>query len=699
MSLGRAQRACLLSAAYTVLAIIATYPLVYHFGTHFVGDEGGDAKIYLWSYWWVERAIFQLSASPFQTSEIFHPLGIGLSLHTLGFLQGLFIVPLRAFLGEIAGVNLLLLWTFIASAGFTYALARRVGASEGGAFLAGVVFAFCPYRLSRLAGHYDLLGTEWIPLFVLALLAVMEHERFSLGRIVLAAGAAAACGYTALSYLVFLGLFTLLVLAHQYPRWRELVPRALCLLAILVSLLSPLLLQMWTDLSSWTYPPYPGAEKFAADAAAYFVPGEGQSLMGSLFGRAFDPNVTETTVFAGYLVSAMAVAALVRFLAHRDRRFSLWLLAAGVFFVLSLGSVLSIGGHSTAIPLPFRLVSALPLLDQLRAPSRFSVVVMLSLAVVVALMWTDWTRRLRGTQALVTTALVSGLVLAEYVAWPTPLFEPNFHPVYEQIAPSPRSSAVVEIPGIEQDPADVMFHQRVHGKPVFVGTAARVPVEKSEYYQGLHLVRPLIDLRKGKLELTPDLLNREREHAPHAARFLDVGFLVVHKAYAKRGVIDFVEEVLPVERAFEDDELVLLETRVAELPENPRTIDAAASISRQHFEAGWLAPEREADGSGFRWAHRARSTILFRRPEERASELVVVVAPLEGLKQRVVLRLEGAARTTVVLKEGWQEMRVPLPSVAPEGVERLWLHWSALERASERDPRRLAARVREVRFE
>ena len=80
---------------YTALTILFTYPLVWFLGTHHVGQDGGDARIYLWNLWWVDQAVTELHANPFETDFIFYPLGIGLSLHTLGFFQGLLFIPLN----------------------------------------------------------------------------------------------------------------------------------------------------------------------------------------------------------------------------------------------------------------------------------------------------------------------------------------------------------------------------------------------------------------------------------------------------------------------------------------------------------------------------------------------------------------------------------------------------------------------------
>jgi hypothetical protein len=130
-----------------------------------------------------------------------------------------------------------------------------------------MAFAFCPYRLARLAGHYDLLGTEWIPLYVLALFKLAETERVSIPRVLAAGALAAACGYTASTYLVFLALLTVLFLAVR-PR---IAARAGAVAAVAAVLLLPMLEQAYADRTSWTYAPYPGVERYVADLASYFA--------------------------------------------------------------------------------------------------------------------------------------------------------------------------------------------------------------------------------------------------------------------------------------------------------------------------------------------------------------------------------------------------------------------------------------------
>ena len=105
MSSGRTVRFVVLLFAYLAITVLFTYPLARHIDTHHVGEEGSDARVYVWNYWWVDKALTECHTDPFETKAIFYPLGIGLALHTLGFAQGLVFIPLKSAFGSVTGAS------------------------------------------------------------------------------------------------------------------------------------------------------------------------------------------------------------------------------------------------------------------------------------------------------------------------------------------------------------------------------------------------------------------------------------------------------------------------------------------------------------------------------------------------------------------------------------------------------------------
>jgi hypothetical protein len=656
------------------LTVLFTQPLALHLATRHVGESGGDARVYLWNLWWVKTALTRLHTNPLQTDFIFFPTGVGLALHTLALAQGLLFIPLSAVVGDVVGANLIVLSTFLASSLGAYALARRVGAQPEGAFLAGLIFAFCPYRLARLAGHYDLLGTEWIPLYALAFLNVLDAER-PRWWVVVAGFLGGVCGYTDLTYLVFLVVVSVVLLAFRRPWGDGRSPWRVGGVAALVALaLSPLLLSAWSDVHAWRYPPYPGSDRYVADLLGYVTPGPRQTILGGSLGRTFDPNVTETTVFAGWLTVAIAATAL----RSRETRRALapWLVLGGLAVVLSLGDTLHVAGQDTGLPLLFPWLRSLPVLHHLRAPSRFSILVMLVLALLAS---TAWTRRMASLGSarwrFGLTALVAGGIVAETLAIPIPLFAAGAPPLYAAIGREAGDFTVVEVPGIDQVPGQVMYHQTIHGKRIFIGTAARVPVEKTSYFFGLPLVRPLVDLRKGKVSLSDALGADVTGPAPEAARFLGIRYFVIERAYESRGIVRFLEAALPTERAAGDADHIVLRVRSEDLPPVPTELDPGSSSSRLYFESGWSPPEGEA-GHRDRRVSGLRSTLLFRRPTATLDVVLELRPPGDREEVRLEGRLRGTRLGTSLLHAGTTEVRWTLPPGAESGVERVELAWS-----------------------
>ena len=562
MTSRRALAACLALLGYIALAIVFTYPLALQLTSHYPGEAGGDAKIYLWSYWWVGEALFERGVSPFETDAIFHPIGIGLALHTLAPAQGVVHAVLRPVVGDAGAVNLLILWTFVASALATFTLARRLGATASGAFLAGVAFAYCPYRLARLAGHYDLLGTEWIPLFVLLLVAIAESERFPATASLGAGLVAAACGYTALSYLVFLAMFTIAFVAWRRRRLRRIVP-ALALAAVTAGiLLYPLLSQAVRDLRTWSYPPYPGAERYGADLLAFVVPPAGQTWVP---GASFGANATEATVYPGLVLIVLAAFGL---------RHRFWAIVAGVCFVLSLGASLHVAGTNTGVPLPFWLLSETPLLDNLRAPSRFTVLLMLSLAMMMALSW----RPRRGY----ATGLVAAALVVEYLSAPIPTFTDEPSAVQAWLRDEPGSGTVIEIRGERTSAATLL-------------EAASLLGERGDRESALtHLQRAsaLAPENALVLDALAELLDRLERNADLADVLERRAVLALDDPPTHAGVLTELGELLE-ERLFDPEAALDAYERARAADPGTPGIDEALSRLRAKLESG--SPSRRAE--------------------------------------------------------------------------------------------------------
>ena len=154
-------------AAGVALALIATWPLVLHLGSRISPDLGDPIRT-AWQIAWIGHALVNHPLHLFD-SNAFHPqhLSLAFSDSLLGYgPAGLFGSGTVAAL-----VRYNLVFLFIWSLCFVgaYLLARELGVGRIGAAVAGVAFAYAPYRATE-AGHFQVISSGGIPLAVFLLL-------------------------------------------------------------------------------------------------------------------------------------------------------------------------------------------------------------------------------------------------------------------------------------------------------------------------------------------------------------------------------------------------------------------------------------------------------------------------------------------------------------------------------------------------
>src|SRR5262245_37140924 len=161
------------AAFYAAAFFVLTWPSVTRFRTHWLTDAG-DGLQNVWNIWWVERALTVLHQSPWHTTDLHYPYGTSLIAHTLNPFNGLVAIPLSTFLSPLVVHNCLVTFSFIAGGVTMYMLAHHLTRSHAASLLAGYVFTFSSFHFAHAEGHLQLVALEWIPLFVLLWLKLVE---------------------------------------------------------------------------------------------------------------------------------------------------------------------------------------------------------------------------------------------------------------------------------------------------------------------------------------------------------------------------------------------------------------------------------------------------------------------------------------------------------------------------------------------
>jgi hypothetical protein len=481
---------------YLALTLLMTYPLVRQFATAIPGDSFDGWQNY-WNLWWVKTALVEKFASPFYTDILYHPTGVSLLFHTLNVFNGITFLPVQLAFGLIPAYNAVVVFSFAIGGVGAYLLARYVlgpGSSRLAAFVAGAIFTFSPYHIAHLLGHMQLISLEWLPFFALYLLRAAEtRRRREIALATLFLVLVAVCDWYYVFYcLIFSAVVAVWVLVARSRRdssrfgnptglWT--IP-AVWLLTALV--LSPLLIPMVRQALSASYMvPDPGQTRtFSADLLAFVTPQGFHPLWGEWargVSERFTATISEYTVFAGYTVLALAaVAVFARWRGRRGMK-GLWVSVALVFFILSLGPALHVGGGTALlpgggeIPLPYALIAGLPFLDIMRSISRLDVMLMLALGVLVAGGLTSvagWLNRRAPAVARAIPAVALALVLFEFLPIPYPTSPPDTPAWYTTLAADERAGAVLNLPA-NWDRPGYLLYQTEHGKPLTIAYISR----------------------------------------------------------------------------------------------------------------------------------------------------------------------------------------------------------------------------------
>jgi hypothetical protein len=303
-----------------------------------------------------------------------------------------------------------------ATAGLAAAhLTRYFAPSPSAQVIAGLIFAFAPYRVAHLA-HLELLWTAFIPLALLALYRVLEQPTSR--RAVWFGACVGMQALCSIYYGVFLTLWLVpaLLLAPLVVkvRWsRRLVAAALVSVATAAVLVSPYAAPYRAAHRALGPRPVSEVVTFSARLSDYWQP----SPHNRVYSARPRLEQDERSLFVGAVALVLVVLGLATV---RSR--AVWMWAALTLIALDL----SLGVNGLVFPLVGRVA---PMLDGLRAPARFGVFVLLGVAVLAGLALAHALARLSSPRLRATTAaLIGTLLVAEYWAAPITTYEVPIRP-------------------------------------------------------------------------------------------------------------------------------------------------------------------------------------------------------------------------------------------------------------------------------
>ncbi|MEP7294223.1 MAG: hypothetical protein ABI835_20715, partial [Chloroflexota bacterium] len=491
-------------AAYLLLTVIFTYPLITQFSTHVMGGKK-DSYEYVWKLWWIPHAL-TTGVSPFFIPKIYYPYGYLLAYGEITPVHTFLLMPFTLTLGEVATYNLAVFASTILSGWFAFLLARRWFSrlidNPGSrlvtlaAFFTGTAFAFCVYHQQKLMGHLPLFDTQWLVLALFAFDRWLEKRRRHD-----AALTALAISFAMLSswYYGFILAFLLPVYLFAYgisPRkfisdrrsWQ-----ALAILVVIVGILCIPFLIPYLQLNSQgeTFVPVEDAAFWAVSPTDYIVPNPLNPLWGSVISKIVwpfpSPIITEFMISIGWVILIFGLFG-ARVTKGKHWRALKWMMF--VAFVLSLGPYLYLSRLPLGIPLPDLLLrEILPGADSIRSWGRFSVIVMLGFSLLAGAGLLHLLQNIhRPTLYRARYAIgVTVILLALLESWSgTPYVVPvEPRPVDLWLAQQPDDAPIMEFPLSAALSGAGLYYTRFHGKPVTYGYGTYLPYLYRERHPAL----------------------------------------------------------------------------------------------------------------------------------------------------------------------------------------------------------------------
>ncbi|MDO8837184.1 MAG: glycosyltransferase family 39 protein [Vicinamibacterales bacterium] len=453
-------RACVWAlAGYVAAWALMTYPQVLSWRQ--VGDLG-DPLGKIWQLAWVAHALIRNPAHLFD-GNIFYPERLTLAYSDTMLVPSFLGAPFIWMGAPPALVfNVLLASGFVASGITMFVLVRRLTGSGGAAWVAGLAFAFLPYRFNHYS-HLELQLTMWMPLALWALHRTVDHGRWRDG--LLTGGCIGLQFLSSLYYGVFFVVMLLpiglaLVLTSRQPLKRVGVLAAGAVLAMAMVL--PVVLTHASARTQVGQRERSEVLHYSAWMSDYVRPNVGNRTYPSL---AEWDGEGERRLFPGFVLMGLAVAGL-------------WPLRSRARIAYVLGTAVAIdasrGLHGTVYTI---LWDYLAPFGGFRVPARFGMLAGLGLAVLAG--WGVWrVCRLAGGPRLrlALTAVISLAILAESRSFPLPLgsigrWTPE---VYRWLATQP-DVTVLELPVEDRADFGYMYFSTLHMRPIVNGQSGFFP--------------------------------------------------------------------------------------------------------------------------------------------------------------------------------------------------------------------------------
>jgi F5/8 type C domain-containing protein len=515
---------------YVAITVAMAYTVLRHVGS-VIPHDLGDPVLNTWLLWWSAKQP-PLTAAWWNAPMFFPATDVmALSELLVGLLPITIVVQWLTH-NPVAAYNVAFLLSFPLCGLAGYALAWELTGRRDASLLAGLAFAFAPYRMGQLA-HLQVLSYYWAPVTLVGLHRYLRTRDWR--WLILFGGAWLMQALTNGYALFHLSVFVVLWLVWFARPARIAVPIIVAWLIAAVPLIPELLkyrqvhtaLHLVRDINEVKrlsvqfvdlLAPSPelilwGSRLLPARPERTIFPGATMLIVGLIWlvtSKTWRSASTETrTTDEKVLVALSAVAAIVAFsifvvgpwamgpltVADFRKPFSVavllrvlaflrgrwmrgawrrqsvaifYVVAMAAVFVLALGPEPRLFGRPILYEPPYAWLMHLPGFDTLRVPARFAMLFVLCQSVLLALAVSRWPARLCRPE-LIAVLIGAGLLVDGWARVHVEQPPPSGPEWPEAVA------AVVEVPPGGQHDFDAIYRSLWHGRPIVNGYSGFYP--------------------------------------------------------------------------------------------------------------------------------------------------------------------------------------------------------------------------------
>ena len=461
---------------YFLLATIATYPLILKAADHVFGQ--GGPMLNIWAMAWVNHQLPQDAWHLFG-GNVFYPYPRTLAFSEHLFVPALMASPWIAVTGNpVLAYNMVAFLTLALAGLGMYLFCRELTNHPVASFVGGLLYAYSTWNINELS-RIQILSNQWFPFLLWALVRFFRQpgQKTAFMAGLASVLQALSCMYWAL-YLPFVVLPALVVLQwrHDLP-WRKLLPLGwnLAGAALLTALFAIPYVQNSRTFEFTRDPPNP------VPIDRYLQVNRENFLYQNVLGTA---RVNENAAhFLGFMAMLLGTVGLFAKGASPDNGVRLYRPLFIVFivagFFLSLGHEIRWGNHRIA-PGPYAaLYEWVPGFRNVRYPERFSILLLLGLAPMVASALTLLPRNL----SRMGVPLLGGFLFLEHLSVPLDLTHlptgDAMPSVYRWIAEDHDIGVIAEVPSTrylgERWDMDGMYYSTVHWRRTLQGWSSFNP--------------------------------------------------------------------------------------------------------------------------------------------------------------------------------------------------------------------------------